>query len=235
MSYAIIPARGGSKRIPRKNVRDFCGQPMVSWVIRTARMSGLFERVIVSTDDPEIAEVSREFGAEVPELRPSHLADDFTPVTRVVSYTIEQFDLKEHMICLLYATSAGLKAEHLVEASDILSGSTDADFCMAVTEYPHPIQRRLQLDRNILAMAEPENAMMRTQDLQPFYHDAGQFIFGRYHAWAEGHSVWNAKTMGYVMPGYNALDIDSEDDWIRAERLLAAELAPTSRLGQSLR
>lgn len=228
MSYAIIPARGGSKRVPRKNIREFCGQPMISWVIGTALSSGLFSRVIVSTDDAEIAKVSRLNGAEVPDLRPSNLADDFTPITHVVTEAIEQFDLSPSPICLLYATSAGLTPEHLVEANKSFLSSNASDFCMAVTEYSHPIQRRVLLENQILKMVEPENAMIRTQDLRPHYHDAGQFIFGRHEAWRDGRSVWTSKTCGYVMPAHCALDIDSEDDWVRAERLLKSELISTS-------
>lgn len=223
MSVAIIPARGGSKRIPKKNIRNFCGKPMIAWPIEAALKSGVFDRVIVSTDDSIIADIAVCFGAVVPDLRPAALADDYTPVGEVIRNSIEAFNIITTDICLVYATAAGLLPEDFkCGKTAISSGKTD--FVMGLVEYSHPIQRAVELKNDFVKMKHPENANMRTQDLSSHYHDAAQFVFGRRQAWLAGQNVWTASTSGIVMDSFRAFDIDTPEDWERAEGLFEHQL-----------
>ena len=218
MTIAFIPARGGSKRIPRKNIRPFAGKPLIAWPIGAALDSGVFSQVMVSTDDAEIAEVARAYGASVPRLRDADLANDVATISEVISSEIAQLKLTED-ICLIYATAAGLSPERLIEGKSRFDAS-DAEFVMGVTAYPHPVQRAVRLTEDRVAMASPEYQNVRTQDLEPLYHDAAQFVFGRNASWAAGASVWNRPTEGVVLPNYEAFDIDTPEDWERSERLM---------------
>lgn len=220
MKIAVIPARGGSKRIPRKNIRRFAGRPIVAYSIQAAIDSGLFDRVIVSTDDEEIASVAQEYGAEAPFLRPSQLADDHTGTNAVIKHAIEWFEENGEAIdyaCSIYATAPFLQKRYLQEAFSRLSLST-MSYAFAVTSFAFPIQRAVKItDQGVAEMFYPEHAFTRSQDLVAAYHDAGQFCFGRADAFKAGCGVFSNSSLPVVIPRYLVEDIDTEEDWIRAE------------------
>jgi len=221
MRVAIIPARGGSKRIPRKNIKLFCGEPMLSYSIAAARASGLFDKIIVSTDDDEIAKIAKHCGAEVPFMRPAALADDHCVIADVIKHAVEWCDsalLPVESVCCLYATAP------LVAASDILRGYTvfnqpDTRWVLAVTSFPFPIQRALRVNaEDCFAMIVPENQTVRSQDLEDTYHDAGQFFWqSRSMALQQDHSGTLGKNRAVVIPRFRVQDIDTEEDWLNAE------------------
>ncbi len=225
MTIAIIPARGGSKRIPRKNIRPFCGRPMISYAIAAAQAAGCFEHIIVSTDDDEIAAVAREWGAETPFLRPANLADDHTGTTAVVIDAIQRLEalgLHADSYCCIYATVPLIRASDLRDAYQRLQQS-DADFAFSAAAFGFPIQRALQLAANGCATPFwPENMAKRSQDLTPAYQDAGQFYWGRREAWLEGRGVFDGNGLAHLLPRYRVVDIDTEEDWQLAELLYQA-------------
>lgn len=221
MNIAIIPARGGSKRIPRKNVKPFCGLPMLAWSIGAARRSGLFEHVVVSTDDEEIARVAREHGAETPFVRPPSLADDITPTVPVVAHAVQAcMDLgwPVEFACCIYPCAPFVMVQDMVDALG-LAREKDADFVYPVTEFAHPIQRAMRrLPSGQMQFMHPEHELTRTQDLEKTYHDTGQFYMGRAEAWL-AHRKMHTGGLGMPIPGWRVVDIDNEDDWRRAELL----------------
>lgn len=224
-SIAIIPARGGSKRIPRKNVRDFCGKPMLAWSIEGALKSGCFEQVIVSTDDDEIAHVARSWGAEVPFLRPSELSDDNTPTRQVVNHAIREveklFDLPQY-VCCIYATAPFLQVADLQEGFQMLLERAD-DFVFAATRFAYPIQRALRLTANGgVEMLFPENRLARSQDLEEAYHDAGQFYWGKTTAFLSDLPTFSPLSHAIILPRYRVHDIDTWEDWRLAEIVFRA-------------
>ncbi|MFK7941522.1 MAG: pseudaminic acid cytidylyltransferase [Paracoccaceae bacterium] len=224
MSLCIIPARGGSKRIPRKNVRPFAGRPMIAWSIAAALASGAFTRVIVSTDDAEIAEIARAEGAEVPFLRPANLSDDHTPTVPVIAHALTEAEAlwgEMAKACCLYATAPFVRAGDLAAARDLLDTS-GADYAFPVTSFPFPIQRgvRLRGDGRV-EMFQPEHALTRSQDLEEGYHDAGQFYWGRREAWLAGKTLIGPGSAALVIPRHRVQDIDTPEDWDRAERMFA--------------
>lgn len=219
---AIIPARGGSKRVPRKNVRELGGRPLVAWAIDTCLRTGVFDRMVVSTDDDEVARVARDAGAEVPFIRSADLSDDHTTLVPVVADALERLGVpsSEHAnVCCVYPTAIGLEPDDLVGAGRMLE-TQDLPYVIGVVRYGHPIQRALARDATgSLTMIEPEHVRTRTQDLIPRWFDAGQFVWGRAAAWATHTDVLGNAT-GYEMPGWRAVDLDTEDDWRRAQLLL---------------
>jgi pseudaminic acid cytidylyltransferase len=221
MKIAVIPARGGSKRIPRKNIKTFCGRPMIAWAIGAAKASGLFDHIIVSTDDDEIATVAGSCGAETPFMRPKTLADDLTPTVPVIAHAVQSCkDLgwAVDYACCIYPCAPLLQAADLVAALDMLQ-DRDADFVYPVTEYAHPIQRAMRrLPAGQMQFFNPEYEMTRTQDLETAYHDAGQFYWGKATAWL-AHKKMHTDGLGMPVPNWRVVDIDSADDWARAEHL----------------
>jgi pseudaminic acid cytidylyltransferase len=219
MRIAVMPARGGSKRIPRKNIKEFCGKPMIAWAITTALESRLFDHVIVSTDDEEIAAISRKWGAETPFSRPAELADDLTPTVPVIAHAVKACldqAWEVEYACCIYPCAPFLQADDLIIAFDLLQ-KNNADFVYPVTEYAHPIQRAMrQLPSGQMQFISPENELTRTQDLEKSYHDSGQFYWGRASAWLE-HKRMHTDGLGMRIPSWRAVDIDSMDDWKRAE------------------
>lgn len=219
MNIAIIPARGGSKRIPRKNIKTFAGKPMIAHAIEAAKKSGLFEHVLVSTDDQEIALISREWKAEVPFMRPSELADDHTATVPVIAHAIlecEKMGWKVDMVCCIYPSVPFIKIDDLKAALELLKHS-DAAYSFPITEFPSPIQRALKRETNgKLSSFYPEYELMRTQDLESAYHDAGQFYWGTRNAWLN-YSRIHAFGIGLVIPNWRVVDIDTPEDWQRAE------------------
>lgn len=223
-AIAIIPARGGSKRIPRKNLKPFDGVPMIARSIRTALESGLFNEVIVSTDDEEIAEVAKAHGAQVPFLRPAALADDFTGTAAVIAHALDE--LRERpfeFACCIYATAPLLQARFLRKGSDLLRGHPDKSFAFSVSTFGFPVQRALTLDdQGALTPLYPQFRDSRSQDLAEAFQDAGQFYWGRRDAWLRGDALFSSKSLPVVLPRYLVQDIDTAEDWKRAEYLYAA-------------
>lgn len=224
MKIAVIPARGGSKRVPRKNIKDFCGRPMIYWSINVAQESKLFDHIIVSTDDEEIAEIARKCGAETPFMRPQELADDLTPTVPVVAHAIEScIDLGwiADYACCIYPCAPFLQVGDLLVALE-LAHFRKADFVYPVAEYAHPIQRAMrQLPGGGMQFLYPQFELTRTQDLEKSYHDAGQFYWGKASAWLANKKMHTAG-LGMPIPNWRVVDVDTEDDWIRAEMMFKA-------------
>lgn len=225
MNIAIIPARGGSKRIPRKNIKAFCGKPMIAWSIETAIASGICDRVIVSTDDAEIAAVARRYGAETPFERPSDLANDHADTDAVVSHATRwllSHGVDLEAVCCIYATAPFVQAEDLRKARHLLE-SGDWDFAFAVTEFAAPIFRSFKQNADGgIEMFWPEHYLTRSQDLPVALHDAGQFYWGRPQAWLEGRRVFGHRSLPVIIPRWRVQDIDNDSDWIRAELMFRA-------------
>ncbi|HSW11251.1 MAG TPA: pseudaminic acid cytidylyltransferase [Solimonas sp.] len=217
-AVAIIPARGGSKRIPRKNIREFCGLPMIAHSIAAAAASGCFDRVIVSTDDEEIAGVARRHGAEVPFLRPAALADDYATTMDVMVHALQEVGCSEaDLACCIYATAPFVDAADLRRGLERLQSSSD-DYAFSVTSFPYPIQRALKLDADgHPGMFYPEHAMTRSQDLTEAFHDAGQFYWGRASAFLGRRPIFAPGSAAIVLPRHRVQDIDTLEDWERAE------------------
>ncbi len=222
---AIIPARGGSKRIPRKNIKPFAGKPIIGYSIEAALQSQLFDRVIVSTDDEEIAKVAESFGAEVPFMRPVELADAFVGTNAVIKQCLKWLqdhnDLVEHACCL-YATAPLVKVEYLRKGYERLVASKQS-YAFSVTSFPSPVQRaiRINSDGNVEALY-PEMIDRRSQDLEEAYHDAGQFYWGRAEAFLHDVSTFSSDSVPVILPRYLVQDIDTAEDWRRAELMFAA-------------
>ncbi len=230
MILAVIPARGGSKRIPRKNIRPFCGKPIIAYSIEAALGSELFDRVVVSTDDEEIAEVAKRFGAEVPFLRPPELAGDHTGTNDVVRHAVEWFDARREtpaFVCCIYATAPLVTPKALRRGYEILVGS-DKAFAFSATTFPFPIWRAVRrFEDGAVEPIFPEHIAARSQDLEEAYHDAGQFYWGRAEAFLSGLPIFARHSVACVLPRYRVQDIDTEEDWERAELLYRAMEAST--------
>jgi pseudaminic acid cytidylyltransferase len=222
---AVIPARGGSKRIPRKNLRPFNGRPIVSYSIDAARASGLFDHVIVSTDDDEIADLARQLGAGTPFVRPPELADDHTGTNAVARHAANWFASRGEApdeVCCLYATAPFVTADDLLAAHALLKD--DIDFVFAATRFTFPVQRALQREgRGLVVPMFPQWIGTRSQDLPEALHDAGQFYWGRPAAFERCDVVFLAAALAYELPSWRVQDIDTPDDWIRAEMLMRAQ------------
>ena len=222
MRLCIIPARGGSKRIPRKNIKEFCGQAMIGYSIEAAITSQCFDKVIVSTDDQEIAEVAKSFGAEVPFIRPDALANDHAATIPVVKHAIEWFDEQGQLptdVCCLYATAPFIQSQTISKAFQQLQES-EADYCFSVTSFAFPIQRSIRITQDDkVNMFYPENFNVRSQDLEEAYHDAGQFYWGKAQAFKDELPIFSETASPYILPRYLVQDIDTMEDWIRAEAM----------------
>ena len=225
MRLAVIPARGGSKRIPRKNIKVFGDKPMIAWSIEAAIASKLFDHVIVSTDDAEIAEVSEAHGALVPFMRPPELSDDHTGTSAVVAHAIKWWQSQiatPELVCCIYATAPFISAVDLQRGMKLLT-ETSSNFAFSVTSYAFPIQRALKLTKaNRVEMFQPECFKMRSQDLEEAYHDAGQFYWGRPEAWLSEKPVFTVDSSAVILPRYRVQDIDTLEDWARAELMFKA-------------
>ena len=225
-ALAVIPARGGSKRIHRKNIRPMSGLPLIHWAIRTAIDSREFDRVIVSTDDSEIASVALEGGAEVPFTRSQGLADDYASTMSVIVDAILQVRGEQYFkyTCCIYPTGIFATIEDLHEAKMLLEANPNAHYVAPVVRYGHPIQRALEIDeKGRIAFVDDTQSQQRTQDHSPRFHDAGQFYMGRTESWLNGVPILS-NAMGFEMPSWRAVDIDSEEDWIRAQAIHRTKL-----------
>lgn len=217
---AVIPARGGSKRIPRKNIKPFCGKPIIAWSIEAALASNCFERIIVSTDDQEIAAVARHWGAEVPFLRPAQLADDYCGTQAVVKHAIAHFAEQTEVfdqVCCLYATAPFLTPQTVSGGCELLSHHT-CDYVVTVTSFSFPIQRALFVNQQAqLEPFYPSEMLQRSQDLTRAYHDAGQMYWGLPDAFMDDTNLWSKRVMPMFLAELQVQDIDTEEDWILAE------------------
>lgn len=224
MRIAVIPARGGSKRIPRKNILDFCGKPMIAHAISAALQSGLFEHVVVTTDDEEIAHIARAWGAETPFVRPVELADDYTPTVPVIAHAIvacQALGWDIDHVCCIYPGVPFIHIDEIKQALELLQNSLAA-YSFPVTEFPSAIQRALRrLPDGQMQPFYPEYELTRTQDLEPAYHDAGQFYWGKSDAWLSNNRI-HSSGVGLAIPHWRVVDIDTPDDWARAESLYIA-------------
>ncbi len=225
MKLAVIPARGGSKRIPRKNIKLFCGKPMLAWSVEAALQSGCFDHVIVSTDDAEIAEVARQCGAQVPFMRPAALSDDHTGTTAVIAHAINWFAAQgqtPQQVCCVYATAPFVSAADLCRGLAVLK-DTGSEYAFSVTSYAFPIQRAIRITQaKRVEMFNPEHFNTRSQDLEEAYHDAGQFYWGRASAWRANKTVFGPESAPIMLPRHRVQDIDTPEDWLRAEWLFKA-------------
>jgi len=221
MNICIIPARGGSKRIPRKNIKQFLGKPIIAYSIKAAIESNCFDQIIVSTDDEEIAELAIKYGAQVPFIRPSGLSDDFSSTFLVVKHAIDQQDRSNNIenACCLYATAPFIDAKTIHESYEQFIKS-DANYCLGITKFPFPIQRAIRVsDKNRLTMFNQENIHERSQDLDEAYHDAGQFCWGKASAFKDELSIYSGSTLPFILPSHLVQDIDTIEDWVRAEAM----------------
>ncbi|KHG33243.1 pseudaminic acid cytidylyltransferase [Sulfurospirillum sp. MES] len=225
MKLAIIPARGGSKRIPRKNIKTFCGKPMIAYSIEAAQKSGCFDKIVVSTDDEEIATFARSLGADVPFMRPKELSDDHTATIPVIAHAItasvENLSQIE-AVCCIYATAPFVQPTYIQEAYQKLL-TCKAAYCFSATSFPFPIQRAIRLTNDDrVEMFSPEHFNTRSQDLEEAYHDAGQFYWGTPEAWLEGKVIFAPHSTAVLLPRHLVQDIDTPEDWMRAEFMFKA-------------
>lgn len=222
MNIAVIPARGGSKRIPRKNIKLFAGKPMIAYAIEAAQRCGLFAHVVVSTDDEEIAAIAKEFGAEAPFPRPLELADDHTPTVPVIAHAVMacrglgwQFDY----VCCIYPGVPFIQQDDVKSALSLLEADASAEYSFPITEFPSAVQRALRRrESGRVESFSPEHELTRTQDLEPAYYDAGQFYWGHEQAWLNNPKI-HKSGVGLVIPNWRVVDIDIPEDWQRAEAI----------------
>jgi len=222
MKLCVIPARGGSKRIPRKNIKLFCGKPIIAWSIETALKSACFDQVIVSSDDAEITEIARQHGAKVPFVRPSELSDDYACTTAVIAHAINWFASQGQIatqVCCLYATAPFVACDDLQRGLTMLA-ETGADYAFSVTSYAFPIQRAIRITPSgRVEMFNPEHFNTRSQDLEEAFHDAGQFYWGQARAWLQNPFIFGPQSAPIQLPRHRVQDIDTYEDWGRAEWL----------------
>ena len=225
MSLAVIPARGGSQRIPGKNIKLFCGKPLIAYSIEAALNSRCFEHVIVSTDSDEIADIAKQYGADIPFRRPAELSDNYTGTAAVVRHaisTVTKLYGKPEFTCCIYATAPFIRESDLVTSFSELSLSTDKAYAFSVTTFDFPIQRAIRMKGGGVEPIEPDNIAKRSQDLEEAYHDAGQFYWGRSDAFLEGKKTFAEHSIPFVLPRYLVQDIDTPEDWQRAELMYNA-------------
>lgn len=219
---AIIPARGGSKRIPGKNIKEFCGQPLIAYSIKAALESNLFEKVFISTDDEEIAETAKKYGATIPFIRPKSIADDFTHLAPVVIHALTELE-KQGFVpsysCCILATAPFLAPQYLQQGLDTIS-SCDADTVFSITTFPYPIQRALKLSSSgCVELFYPEYELARSNDLEESYHDAGQFYWLNTNNFLKNKRIITTNSKPIILPRKIVQDIDTPEDWETAELL----------------
>jgi len=220
MKIAVIPARGGSKRIPKKNIKDFCGKPIIAYSVQAALDSGCFDQVIVSTDDPKIASVARHHGADVPFMRPAQISDDYTGTNAVVKHAIKWFlnnGKSVEYACCIYATAPFVTSDFIRKGLHNLENSKRL-FSFSVTSFPFPIQRALKISQSgEIEPFSPDLIKSRSQDLEETYHDAGQFYWGQAAAFLNDEELFSKVSVPTILPRHLVQDIDTMEDWYRAE------------------
>lgn len=220
MKLAIITARGGSKRIPRKNIRPFCGKPIIAYSIQTALESGCFDEVMVSTEDEEIAEISKKYGAKIPFMRSQYTASDKSTTAEVIFEVSQQYKNRNQnfdYICCLYPTAPFITTEILQESFSKLTENPNCHSVFPVARFSYPIQRALGKTNGKLYFREPEHELTFSQNLEPFFHDVGQFYWLRTKSFLESPRLVHAETFGIEIPPWQMQDIDHEEDWLLAE------------------
>jgi pseudaminic acid cytidylyltransferase len=218
-SVAIITARGGSKRIPRKNIKSFLGKPIIAYSITAAIESGCFDEVMVSTDDAEIAEIAKSYGAKIPFLRSVKNSDDYSTTTDVLKEVIEEYrkqGINYDTLCCIYPTAPFVSAAKLQNAMKLLA-ETNADCVLPIVKYSYPIQRSLKIESGKAVMNWPENYFARSQDLTPVYHDCGQYYCMNTESMLTQMKLFAQNTIPIITPEEEVQDIDNEDDWKLAE------------------
>jgi len=225
MKISIIPARGGSKRIPKKNIKNFFGKPMIAWSIESSLKSECFDKVIVSTDDQEIAEIAYKYGAEVPFIRPESLSDDKTTTVPVIAHAVEwckDNGMNISDVCCVYATAPFVSSDDIRRGLDILNNN-ECSYVFSVTSYAFPIQRAIRIKKSgHVEMIDASYLNTRSQDLEECFHDAGQFYWGSATSWTEKKPLFSAEAYPLIIPRYRVQDIDTVEDWKMAEYLFKA-------------
>lgn len=220
MNICVIPARSGSKRIPKKNIKNFCGKPIIAYSIEAAINCKLFDRIIVSTDSDEIAKIGNKYGAETPFIRPEKLSDDFTHTHEVIGHTVSYLEKNGYNIdyaCCIYPTAPFIQVSDLLQGLDLIK-SEKWDLILAATNYSYPIFRSFEyLSNGGLKMIFPKYFNSRSQDLPKVYHDTGQFYWAKPKIWKSKSSGFNIKNSIVEIPNFRAQDIDTVDDWQKAE------------------
>lgn len=225
MKLAIIPARGGSKRIPGKNIRPFAGKPLIAYSIEAAKKSNIFDKIIVSTDCEVIRDVALEFGAEVPFVRPAELSNDFVGTNAVTQHGIKfctETYTKPEYTCCIYATAPFIQPSFILEGLHKLQANPLKSFAFSVTSFPFPIQRAIRITDDGIEPNEAESMGKRSQDLEEMYHDAGQFYWGTTEGYFEQRSMFSSASIPIVLPRHLVQDIDTSEDWTRAELMYQA-------------
>jgi len=221
-AVAVIPARGGSKRIPRKNIKPFHGKPLIAYSIQAALAAGCFERVVVSTDDSDIANVALRFGAEVPFMRPQKLADDHSTTGAVMAQVLSQLAVEGYApdkACCIYATAPMIQVQDVLKGGALLDAE-DLDYVFSAATFAFPIQRAIRLKYGQrVEMVSPENMQVRSQDLEEMYHDAGQFYWGKRESFLEQRKLFSDRSAAVVLPRSRVQDIDTPEDWGIAEAM----------------
>lgn len=219
-TIAIIPARGGSKRIPRKNIKDFLGMPIIAYSIKAALESGMFDEVMVSTDDEEIAEVAKEYGASVPFLRSAETSNDFATTADVINEVLDKYEgvgRKFDAVACIYATAPFVTPDRLKDAVGLIE-SKDFDSAFSCVEFSYPVLRSLTINtEGRIGMKWPEYKNSRSQDLEKFYHDAGQFYISTIEAFKNSNSFWGENTAPVILSELEVQDLDTPTDWVLAE------------------
>jgi pseudaminic acid cytidylyltransferase len=221
MKLCIIPARGGSKRINKKNIKNFCGKPIIAWSIETVKRHKLFDKVIVSTDNKEIASLAKSFGAETPFARPKKISCDFTQTIDVILHAIKwqiKNEKKPDYVCCIYPTAPFITISDLSYGLKILK-KNNYDYVFSATNYAYPIQRSFKLKKKKLVMNYPEFKDSRSQDLEETYHDAGQFYWAATETWLKRRPILGNNSSPIIIPRNRALDIDNIEDWKIAETM----------------
>jgi pseudaminic acid cytidylyltransferase len=225
MILGIIPARGGSKRIPGKNIKSFLGKPIISYSILAAQESGVFDKIIVSTDSKEIATIARDYGAEVPFFRPPELSDDFTGTNKVIAHSVKHYQGQEidvEYVCCIYATAPFIKADYIKAGFEIIKKKKQL-FVFSATSFAFPIFRSFAInEKEEVQLFWPKNYESRSQDLPEAYHDAGQFYWGIPEGFVEDKCMFEKHSLALLLPRYLVQDIDTLDDWERAEMMYLA-------------
>jgi len=221
IKVAIIPARTGSKRILKKNIKTFHSKPIIYWSIKVAKESSIFDKIIVSTDSEEIKKIVEKYNVEVPFIRPTNLSDDYTPTKSVISHSLEYLNSINYYpdyACCIYPCAPLMLSGDIVKAFNMML-EKNLEFIYPITKFNHPIQRALKVDSNSkLSFIYPEHELKRTQDLDTSYHDAAQFYWGKSSAWASGKDMHSTGS-GMIIPNWRVADIDDEDDWKKSEIL----------------
>ena len=222
MNLCVIPARAGSKRIPKKNIKIFCGKPIIAWSIELAIASKCFDKIIVSTDDKEIADLAKSYGVDVPFMRPKKISDDYTGTIPVISHAIK-WQIKHYQkplyVCCIYATAPFIKLSDLKNGLKILK-SSGSDYVFPAANFAYPIQRSFRIKKNKrLEMFYKEHLNSRSQDLDEAFHDAGQFYWGLTETWLDNKPIISDNSIPLLIPRDRVQDIDTFDDWKIAERM----------------